>query len=168
MDPSQLHASLGHTRPSIRAWVSPLRARNYKPSPLTHLPSSSVPAPRAPYNVLQGPVHLTFYDYGAPLPPGPAHAIVNTALTRIADEHGADRREKIGREVVYTLDLIEVAGTLRFLVEPESNMTWGMFAIAAAGVGRFLERWDNVEFTVDVSMWKEGPGKVGTVYMNRY
>lgn len=118
--------------------------------------------------MLQGPAHLTFYDYGAPLPPGPAREIVNTALTRIADEHGADRGEKIGREVVYTLDLIGVAGTLRFSVEPESNMTWGMFATAAAGVGRFLERWDNVEFAVDVSIWKEGPGKVGTAYMNRY
>lgn len=118
--------------------------------------------------MLQGPVHLAFYDYGAPLPPGPAREIVNTVLTRIVDEHGTDHGEKIGREVVYTLDLIGIAGKLRFSVEPESNMTWEMFATAAAGVGRFLGRWDNVEFTVDVSMWKEGPGKVGTVYMSRY
>lgn len=118
--------------------------------------------------MLQGPAHLSFYNYGAPLPPGPAREIVNTALTRIAYEHGADHGETIGRKVVYTLDLIGIAGTLRFSVEPESNMTWGMFATAAAGVARFLYRWDNVEFAVDVSMWKESAGKVGTAYMDRY
>ena len=118
--------------------------------------------------MLQGRAHLTFYDYGAPLPPGPAREIVHTTLTRIADEHGADPGGEIGREIVYTLELVGLAGTLRFSVEPEANMTWGMFATTAAGVGRFLQRWDNVEFAVDVRMWKDGGGKVGTAFLNRY
>ena len=45
-------------------------------------------------------------------------------------------------------------------------MTWGMFATVTIGVTRFLERWDNVEFAVDIAMEAGGGGKVGTAYLS--
>ena len=89
------------------------------------------------------------------------------ALSRITSEHGGgSREEKIGREVGYSMKSPMVGGSLRFWVNPEANMTWGMFATATVGVTRFLERWDNVEFVVDMAMMVDGGGKVGTVYLN--
>lgn len=118
--------------------------------------------------MLQGAVSLKFYDYDAALPPNPAQELVHMALARISVEHGAYYSEEIGREVFYSLELTGGPGTLSFSVEPEANMTWGMFATAAAGVMRFLQRWDNVEFAVDVSMRGDVGGKVGTAYLQLF
>ena len=118
--------------------------------------------------MLQGAVSLKFYDYGVALPPAPARELVNMALNRISVEHGVHSREEIGRKVIYSLELVRGPGTLSFSVEPEANMTWGIFASAATGVGRFLVRWDNVEFAVDVSMREDVGGKVGTAYLKLF
>ena len=118
--------------------------------------------------MLQGAVSLKFYDYDAALPPNPTRELVHMAIARISVEHGAYYSEGIGREVVYSLELIGGPGVLSFSVEPEANMTWGMFAAAAAGVMRFLHRWDNVEFAMDVSMREDVGGKVGTAYLQLF
>lgn len=47
---------------------------------------------------------------------------------------------------MYSEELEVGAGTLWFSVEPEANMTWGMFMTAAVGAARFVSRWNNVEF----------------------
>lgn len=73
----------------------------------------------------------------------------------------------IDKEKVYTQDLDAGAGALWLSVEPEANMTWGMFGLAVRGAGRFLRRWDNVEFALDVEDSMVAPGKVGTVYLSR-
>ena len=86
------------------------------------------------------------------------------ALSRISSE---DSRELIGREVGYSIKSDMVGGTLRFWVKPEASMTWGMFATVTVGVIRFLERWDNVEFAVDIAMRADDKEKVGTVYLSR-
>ena len=88
-------------------------------------------------------------------------------MTDIVNGHGVDYAgKKIGREVIYTQELDAGAGTLWLTVEPEESMTWGIFEIVALGTRRFLRRWDNVEFAVDVEMSMEG--KVGTVYLSRF
>ena len=115
--------------------------------------------------MLQGAVSLKFYDYDAARPPNATLDLVHMAIARISVEHGAYYSEEIGRKVVYSLELIGGPGTLSFSVEPEANMTWGMFATAAAGVTMFLQRWDNVEFAVDGSMREVVGGKVGTAYL---
>lgn len=60
--------------------------------------------------------------------------------------YGVGSRIIIGQEVVYSEELEVGAGTLWFSVEPEANMTWGMFMTAAVGAARFVSRWNNVEF----------------------
>lgn len=82
--------------------------------------------------------------------------------------HGVDSWITIGKEVVYSEELAAGAGTLWFSVEPEANMTWGMFATAVIGAVRFVRRWDNVEFAVDVEMRMDAGGKVGTAYLSRF
>ena len=105
---------------------------------LIHPPTSSVPAPAAPYTSIQDNAFLTFHDYGAPLLPSYARRLVLRALSHITSEHGGgSREEKIGREVGYSMKSPMVGGSLRFWVKPEANMTWGMFATATFGVSRF-------------------------------
>ena len=134
---------------------------------LIHPPASSVPAPSEPYTTIQDQAFLTFHDYGAPLLPNPTRRLVLRALGRITSEHGGDSREELGREVGYVLKSYLGGGSLRFWVKPEANMTWGMFATLTIGVTRFLERWDNVEFAVDMAMRADVSGKVGTAYLSR-
>lgn len=55
-----------------------------------------------------------------------------------------------------------------FSLEPEANTTWAMFELATAGVRKFLRRWDNVEFAVDVEMRMDAGGKVGTAYLSLF
>ena len=74
----------------------------------------------------------------------------------------------IGKEVVYSRELEAGRGTLWLTVEPEADMTWGMFADAVTGARRFLRSWDNVEFAVDVEMRQEAEEKVGTVFLSRF
>ena len=135
---------------------------------LTRPPTFSVPAPAAPYTTIQDQAFLTFHDYGAPLLPNPARRLVLKALSRITSEHGVDSREKIGREVGYSSKSPVAGWSLRFWVKPEENMTWGMFATVTIGATRFLERWDNVEFAVDMAISGDGGGKVGTAYLSRF
>ena len=135
---------------------------------LIHPPTFSVPAPAAPYTIIQDHAYLTFHNYGAPLLPNPARRLVLRALSRITTEHGVDSREEIGREVGYSLKSPVEGWSLRFWVKPEANMTWGMFATLTIGVTRFLERWDNVEFAVDMAISVDGGGKVGTAYLSRF
>ena len=135
---------------------------------LIHPPTSSVPAPAAPYTTIQDHAFLTFHNYGAPLLPNPARRLVLRALNSITSEHGVDSREEIGREVGYSLKSPVVGWSLRLWVKPEANMTWGMFATLTIGVTRFLERWDNVEFAVDMAISVDGGGKVGTAYLSRF
>ena len=135
---------------------------------LIHPPTSSVPAPPAPYTTIQDQALLTFHDYGAPVLPNLARRLVLRALSRITNEHGVDSRQEIGREVGYSVKSFSVGDSLRFWVKPEAEMTWGMFATATIGVTRFLERWDNVEFAVDMAMMGDGGGKVGTAYLSRF
>ncbi|KAF6240671.1 hypothetical protein HO173_001343 [Letharia columbiana] len=133
------------------------------------LPSElGVPAPAAPYYIEEGRAFLKFYDYGAALPPAPAQELLRTASDAITHGHGVDSYRKVGREVIYSQTLDAGAGVLWLSVEPEANMTWGEFETAVMGAGRFLRRWDNVEFAVDVEMRMEAGGKVGTVYLSRY
>ena len=135
---------------------------------LIHPPTSSVPPPSEPYTTIQDQAFLAFHDYGAPLLPNPTRRLVLSALRRITSEHGGDSREEIGREVGYALEPYVGGGSLRFWVKPEANMTWGMFATMTIGVTRFLERWDNVEFAVDMAMRADASGKVGTGYLSRF
>ena len=118
--------------------------------------------------MLQGRVFLEFYDYGAAVPSAPAGELLETAFTRIVTEHVFDSKVKISKEVIYSLELTTGAGTLWFSLEPEPDMTWEMFATAAEGVRKFLRKWDNTEFAVDVDLRMDGGGKVGTAYLSRF
>ena len=135
---------------------------------LIHPPTSSVPAPPEPYTSIQDQAFLTFHDYGTPLIPNPTRRLVLRALSRITSEHGGDSGEKIGQEVGYALKSYVAGCSLRFWVKPEANMKWGIFATMTIGVTRFLERWDNVEFAVDMAMRTDVSGKVGTGYLSRF
>ena len=87
-------------------------------------------------------------------------------MTDIVVSHNANR--EIGKEIVYSEDLDAGAGTLWLTVEPEAGMIWGMFADAVAGAMKFLRRWDNVEFAVDVEMRVQAGVKVGTVFLSHF
>ena len=93
--------------------------------------------------------------------------LVLESLRRMTDEHGAGSGEKIGRKVVYALKTPAIAGTLQYILDPRANMTWGMFATVTVGVIRFLERWDNVEFAVNVDEREHDEARLGTAYLRR-
>lgn len=111
---------------------------------------------------------LKFYDYGVTLPPVPAIGLLHTALADIISRYGLHSSRLVGREEIYSRELDAGAGSLLFSVEPEANMTWGMFATATIGAERFLTRWDTVEFAADVEMRIDAEGKVGTAYLSRF
>ncbi|CAF9919355.1 MAG: hypothetical protein ALECFALPRED_001134 [Alectoria fallacina] len=114
----------------------------------------------------QGHALLKFYDYGAALPHVPVMDLLEGALTDIV--HGGHHPGRIiDHEVIYTRELDAGAGTLWLSMEPEAEMTWGMFETAVTGVVRFVRRWDDVEFAVDVEMMDAGR-KAGTAFLSRF
>ena len=139
-----------------------------KHQPLIHSSSLPLPpAPAVPYQVRQENLFLTFTHYGPPIPGDPARRIVLRAMNSVSKKHGVHSEGEIGRKVGFSLRPAEPMAWLNFTLDPEANMTWGMFFSAMMGIDRFLERWDNVEFAVDVGLRMDGGLKVGTMRLDR-